>query len=176
MPPPSGQGAPYEPTAKSAAAQRESEGLAVPTMAVQKNAAGGKGPCGGQVAEAGRREGRATASGPNHPGGRKAADKARRLQLRPWAAAKRSPERRFHALYDHIARGDVLAEAWKRVRANRGASGVDEQTLDEVPQHMGRFLEAIRAALTGGTYRAEVVPRRYIPRPTEGSGRWVFRR
>ena len=51
------------------------------------------------------------------------------LQRRLWVAAKRSPGRRFHALYDHIARGDVLAEAWKRVRRNKGAAGVDGQSI-----------------------------------------------
>ncbi len=43
-------------------------------------------------------------------------DKVRELQRKLFIAAKRSPERRFHALYDRIWRGDVLLEAWKRVR------------------------------------------------------------
>ena len=42
-------------------------------------------------------------------------DKVRELQRRLYKAAKRSPERRFHALYDRIYRIDVLVEAWKRV-------------------------------------------------------------
>jgi group II intron reverse transcriptase/maturase len=107
----------------------------------------------------------AAKSGPNDPGGVEPRDKVRELQRRLWAAAKRSPGRRFHALYDHIARGDVLAEAWKRVRSNKGAAGVDRQTLDEVEQHgVDRFLEEIGDALKAGRYRAEVVLRRYIPK------------
>jgi RNA-directed DNA polymerase len=89
----------------------------------------------------------------------------RQLQRRLWAAAKRSPERRFHALYDHLGRSDVLHEAWKRVRANKGAAGVDQQTLDEVEQYgVERFLTELGTALREGRYRAGVVLRRYIPK------------
>jgi hypothetical protein len=45
-------------------------------------------------------------------------------------AAKRSPERRFHALYNHLSRSDVLGEAWKRVRSSKGAAGVDKVSID----------------------------------------------
>jgi RNA-directed DNA polymerase len=163
--PRSRQGDPYKPKAKSGAAQRESEGTVVPVIAATKNAVGGKGPCGGRVDEAGKREGMAAKSGPNHPGGRKPIDKVRQLQRRLWAAAKRSPERRFHALYDHLGRSDVLHEAWKRVRANKGAAGVDRQTLDEVEQYgVERFLIELGAALREGRYRTGVVLRRYIPK------------
>jgi group II intron reverse transcriptase/maturase len=107
----------------------------------------------------------AAGSGPNDPGGREPIDKVRRLQRRLWAAAKQSPERRFHALYDHLGRSDVLHEAWKRVRANKGAAGVDRQTLDEVEQYgVERFLTELGSALREGRYRAGVVLRRYIPK------------
>jgi group II intron reverse transcriptase/maturase len=88
-----------------------------------------------------------------------------RLQDRLGDAAKRHPERRFHALYDRIARGDVLAEAWKRVRRNKGAAGVDAQTIAALEEHgVGRFLEELRGVLLAGEYRPAAVLRRYIPK------------
>jgi group II intron reverse transcriptase/maturase len=108
-------------------------------------------------------------TGPNDPGGGKPRDHVQQLQRRLWATAKRSTGRRFHALYDHLWRDDVLREAWKRVRASRGAAGVDGQTLVEVEQYgVDRFLEAIGAALREKRYRATVVLRRYIPKAKGG--------
>jgi RNA-directed DNA polymerase len=155
----------YKPKAKSSAAQRESEGVVVPSIVATKNATGGKDPCGGHVERAGKREGMAARRGPNDPGGRSPRDKVRQLQRRLWASAKRASGRRFHALYDHLSRRDVLLEAWRRVRANKGAAGVDKQTLSDVEQHgVDRFLEGLGSALRDGTYRPTLVLRRYIPK------------
>jgi retron-type reverse transcriptase len=104
-------------------------------------------------------------TGPNDPGGRGPREKVRHLQRRLWAAAKRSPARRFHALYDHIHRSDVLWEAWRRVRSKRGAAGVDRQTIAEVERYgVGRFLEELGSELSAKRYRPAVVLRRYIPK------------
>ena len=93
----------------------------------------------------------------------------RELQRTLWACAKRSPERRFHALYDRIWRGDVLSEAWKRVRRNRGAAGVDKQTLAEVEAHgVERMLGELQCALRAGSYRPAPVRRVAIPKPDGG--------
>jgi len=163
--PESGQARPYKPKAKSGRAQRESEGIVVPGIAVQNTAAGGKGPWGGCVVGAGKREGMAAKSGPNDPGGRRPREKVRQLQRRLWAAAKRSTGRRFHALYDHIHRSDVLWEAWKRVRAKKGAAGVDSETIADIERYgVERFLEELGAVLRAKRYRPEVVLRRYIPK------------
>jgi RNA-directed DNA polymerase len=104
-------------------------------------------------------------TGPNDPSGRGPVEKVRCLQRRLWAAAKRSPGRRFHVLYDHIHRDDVLWEAWRRVRANRGAAGVDREMIAAVEQYgVERFLEELGSALRAKRYRAGVVLRRYIPK------------
>ena len=169
--PRSGQGEPYKSKTKSAAAQRESEGIVVPAMGATNNAPGGKGPWGDHVVHAGKREGMAAASGPNNPGGRRPRDKVRQLQRRLCASAKRAPGRRFHALYDHIARRDVLGEAWRRVRANKGSAGVDRQAISDVEQYgVDRFLEELAGALKRQRYRPQVVLRRYIPK-TDGRKR-----
>lgn len=134
-------------------------------MAAQNNAGGGKGPWDGHVGEEGKREGMDRESVPNNPGRRRPLDKVRQLQRRLWAAAKRQPGRRFHALYDRIFRGDVLKEAWKRVKKNKGSAGIDAQTLTEVEEYgVDRFLEEIGAQLKAGTYRPSAVMRRYIPK------------
>jgi RNA-directed DNA polymerase len=125
----------------------------------------------------------AAESGPNHPGGSHPADgeasemamvaprvpKVRELQRKLWAAAKRSPGRRFHALYDRIWRGDVLREAWKRVRRNRGAAGVDEMTLAAVEEYGAeRLLAELQRDLREGSYRPSPSRRVEIPKPQGG--------
>jgi RNA-directed DNA polymerase len=92
-------------------------------------------------------------------------EKVRQLQRKLWVCAKRSKTRRFHALYDRIYRSDVLWEAWRRVRSNGGAAGVDAETIQAIEQSgVERFLAEIQAALRAGRYRPSPVKRRYIPK------------
>jgi len=104
-------------------------------------------------------------TGSNHPEGRESFDKVRQLQRRLWSVAKRQPGRRFHALLDRIYRRDVLWEAWRRVKKNRGAAGVDAMTLAAVEQRgVEAFLDDLGTPLRAGTYRPSAVRRRYIPK------------
>ena len=93
-------------------------------------------------------------------------DKTRDLQRKLYRAAKRSPNRRFHALYDRVLRRDVLRRAWEEVRANRGAPGADTITIADIETAgVEGFLDQLQAALRDGTYRPQPVRRVWIPKP-----------
>ena len=166
---------------KSFGGQRESDGVVVPLIGVEHNALGGKGPDFDHVQEVGKRKGMTQVSGSNSPGKpllAVAVDdeplvvspvKVRELQRALWAAAKQSEGRRFHALYDRIYRGDVLVEAWERVRANRGAAGVDRVTVAAVEDYgVDRMLRELRSDLHQGVYRPAPARRVEIPKPRGG--------
>ena len=174
---------------KAGGGQRESEGAVVPLIGAEHNAPGGKGPHFDHASVEGKHQGMAGLSRSNSPGGRSPvvaglvpppapgsvrADpvNVRELQRKLWAAAKQSPGRRFHALYDRVHRGDVLWEAWERVRKNRGAAGVDRVTLAFVQEEYGvqRMLAELQRDLREGTYRPAPARRVDIPKP-DGSKR-----
>ncbi len=150
---------------KSSGGKRESDGVVVPLIA-GRNPVGGKGPDFGQVGDGGKREGMTGTARSNYPDGHSPPVKVRQLQNRLWAAAKQSEGRRFHALYDRIYRSDVLWEAWERVRANRGAAGVDRVTLAAVEDYgVHRMLDELAVDLRAGIYRPAPVRRVEIPKP-----------
>ena len=91
---------------------------------------------------------------------------SRQLQRKLYQAAKRSRNRRFHALYDRIFRPDMLWRAWREVRANGGSAGIDEVQRDDVErQGVTTFLQALEQDLRAGSYRPQPVRRVYIPKP-----------
>ena len=93
-------------------------------------------------------------------------DKTRELQRELYLAAKRSRNRRFHALYDRIFRPDILWRAWEEVRRNGGSAGVDGVTIEEVEREgVEQFLYQIEQDLKAGKYRPRPVRRVYIPKP-----------
>jgi RNA-directed DNA polymerase len=93
-------------------------------------------------------------------------DKVRELQRTLYRAAKADPGRRFHALYDKVYRRDVLERGWELVRANRGAAGIDRQTIADVEQYgVDRLLGELAADLRDGSYRPLAARRVFIPKP-----------
>jgi group II intron reverse transcriptase/maturase len=96
----------------------------------------------------------------------KGVDRVRALQRVLYRCAKQDRDRRFHALYDKVARSDVLWKAWGEVRANRGAAGVDGVTIgDVVRSGVSGFLDELAKQLRAGTYRPRPLRRVYIPKP-----------
>lgn len=92
--------------------------------------------------------------------------KVRQLQQTLYFAAKANAKRRFHALYDKLYREDVMRMAWKRVKANGGSAGIDQETIDHIVGEYGeeRFMQECREALMNKMYRARPVRRHEIPK------------
>jgi RNA-directed DNA polymerase len=83
-----------------------------------------------------------------------------------YRSAKQQPTRGFHALFDKVARSDVLERAWDDVCANRGAPGVDGVTIAQVEAlGVAAFLDELAADLRAGTYRPVPLRRVHIPKP-----------
>jgi len=96
----------------------------------------------------------------------KGVDRVRALQRVLYRCAKQDKDRRFHVLYDKVARSDVMERAWGEVRANRGAPGVDGVTIDDVVRAgVDDFLDELAAKLRAGTYRPRPLRRVLIPKP-----------
>jgi group II intron reverse transcriptase/maturase len=93
-------------------------------------------------------------------------DKVRELQRTLYRAAKADLGRRFHALYDKVHRRDLLERAWGLVRANRGAAGIDRQTIAHVERYgVSRLLDELAADLREGRWRPLPARRVFIPKP-----------
>jgi group II intron reverse transcriptase/maturase len=93
-------------------------------------------------------------------------DKVRELQRTLYRAAKADPGRRFHALYDKVYRRDVLERAWELVRANRGAAGIDRQTIAAIEEYgVAKLLDELAADLKEGRWRPLPARRVFIPKP-----------
>jgi RNA-directed DNA polymerase len=94
-------------------------------------------------------------------------DSVRALQRVLYRSAKQDPGRRFHALFDKVARSDVMVRAWNDVAANRGAPGVDGVSITDIkaggPESVRVFLDELAGRLRSTSYR----PRR--------CGGYVFR-
>ena len=99
-------------------------------------------------------------------------DKVQELQTKLYQAAKRSPTRRFHALYDKVHRWDFLCRAWVDVATNNGAPGVDGVSIAQIEEGgvegIRAFLEVLASELKDGTYRPLPVRRVTIPKADGG--------
>jgi group II intron reverse transcriptase/maturase len=82
-------------------------------------------------------------------------------------AAKQSLDRKFGALYDKLYRSDVLWQAWIRVKKNKGAPGIDGQSIEYIEQVIGvvPFLKELQEELRSQEYDPEPVLRHWIPKP-----------
>src|SRR5450759_2697382 len=91
--------------------------------------------------------------------------KVRELQIKLYRKAKNEPGYRFYLLYDKMYREDILAHAYKVVRANKGAPGVDGESFEDIESRgLEEWLKGIREELHNQTYRPQPVRRVMIPK------------
>jgi len=102
---------------------------------------------------------------------RNEAEQVRQLQRTLYRTSKQSKAVKFYSLYDKVWRTDVLWEAWEQVKANRGAPGVDGESIEgivlrgEEESMLSRLQQELRAK----TYRFQPVRRVDIPKPKGGT-------
>ena len=99
-------------------------------------------------------------------------ERVRVLQRALYQAAKANPTRKFGVLYDKVCQPDVLAAAYRKVKANAGAPGIDGETFDHIERIVGldAFLGELQVQLVAKRYRSQPVRRVYIPK-TDGTKR-----
>ena len=101
----------------------------------------------------------------------KTPEKIRELQRKLYRKAKQEKEYRFYLLYDKVYRLDILNHAYRLVKANKGAPGIDGETFERIEQREGgveRYLEEIAGELKRKVYKPQAVRRVYIPKATGG--------
>jgi group II intron reverse transcriptase/maturase len=96
-------------------------------------------------------------------------NKVQKLQATLHAKARKSPDQRFHALYDKVYRADVLAHAYACCKANEGAAGVDGQTFADIEAYGEQtWLGELANALQTKTYQPAAVRRVWIAKGDGG--------
>jgi RNA-directed DNA polymerase len=69
---------------------------------------------------------------------------------------------------EQILSRENMLKAWKRVKASKGAAGMDGMSIDAFPEFARHHWERIRSALERGAYRPAAVLRAMIPKATGG--------
>lgn len=83
---------------------------------------------------------------------------------------RQGPEGAGRDLLAQALARENLQRAWKRVKANKGAAGVDGLDIARTGEHLKHAWPSIRQQLLDGTYRPQPVRRVGIPKP-DGSER-----
>ena len=153
--------------------REESDGRVVPegrrkAVPTARNARGGKATTASE--QAGQLElFRETADSPKGADG--GADAGRPAPLRRSRCRSRGTrtETTLPAMtMEEVANDGNLMMAFEEVASNHGAPGPDRQSIDEVREHLGELLPALRRALLDGSYRPGMIRRVWIPKAGGG--------
>src|SRR3712207_4933913 len=91
----------------------------------------------------------------------------RQLQRALYLKAKQDKAVKFYSLYDKLWREDVLWEAWRQVKANDGAPGVDGASIEAIvlSGKEEEMISKLREQLRAKAYQFQPVRRVDIPKP-----------
>lgn len=78
-------------------------------------------------------------------------------------------------LMEEVTKPENLNQAYRRVKANKGAPGIDGMTIDELLDWFAEHKEGLLAALLDGSYQPQLVRGVEIPKPGGGQQGWIAR-
>lgn len=98
-------------------------------------------------------------------------DSVRRLQRALYLKSKQEVTFRFYSLYDKLWRKDILWEAWRQVKKNKGAPGMDGVEIDRIVDQgqEGEIIHCLQQQIRDKVYRFSPVRRVEIPKPKGGT-------
>lgn len=83
-------------------------------------------------------------------------------------AMKGHPDQRARNLMEEVVDRENMMKAWKRVRSNKGAPGVDGMRVEELPEYLKVNWAVIKESLMNGEYQPNLVKGVEIPKPGGG--------
>jgi len=101
----------------------------------------------------------------------KTPEEVRELQRKLYRKAKQEKEYRFYLLYDKLYRRDILNHAYRLVKANKGAPGIDGETFESIEKRergVEKYLDHLAGELKRKEYKPQAVRRVYIPKAAGG--------
>jgi RNA-directed DNA polymerase len=97
-------------------------------------------------------------------------NKVRQLQRALYLKSKQEVKHKFYSLYDKVWRTDILQEAWRQVKANKGAAGNDGVTIEQIVAagYEAEMIEELQRALKDRSYKFSSIREVAIPKPKGG--------
>ena len=86
----------------------------------------------------------------------------RSRRLADWL--KPADSRKIHSLVDKVYKRKNLELAWEKVKRNRGAGGIDGQSLEEFGNELDQQLDRLHQELKTDSYRPAPVRQQFIPK------------
>ncbi len=87
---------------------------------------------------------------------------------KPMLPPRRRGEAAGGSLMREVCSPENLAQAWRKVRANKGGPGVDGECLGDFERNLRANLDDLRRSLLRGAYRPQMVRRAWIPKASGG--------